>query len=71
VFIFTHNYWHLAVVEILLGNNRKAVEILNDKIYGSWVHPQNHVNVLLLLMYLNWAGVDILPLVLPELEASI
>ncbi|MEE9321161.1 MAG: hypothetical protein V3U76_11990 [Granulosicoccus sp.] len=59
-FMFTHNWWHLAVFSIAEGETQKALEIFDERCWG--VEPdysQDQIGAVSLLARLECAGVDV------------
>ena len=59
-FMFTHNWWHLALFEIAAGEGEAALATFDARVWG--VEPdysQDQVNAVSLLARLECAGVDV------------
>ena len=59
-FMFTHNWWHLALFEIAAGEAKAALATYDDRVWG--VEPdcsQDQINAVSLLARLECAGVDV------------
>jgi len=59
-FMFTHNWWHVALFEIANGDVTKALKIYDDRCWG--VQPeysQDQIGAVSLLARLEIAGVDV------------
>jgi tetratricopeptide (TPR) repeat protein len=59
-FMFTHNWWHLALFSIAEGQTQKALEIFDERCWG--VEPdysQDQIGAVSLLARLECAGVDV------------
>jgi hypothetical protein len=67
-FIYTHNFWHLSVIHLVDNETDEAIRILREELYGRWNHIINHINTIMLLMYLNHFGVDVMPLINEEVR---
>jgi len=59
-FMFTHNWWHLAVVMIDQGETDAILEFYDRNIWGVWKeYSQDQVGAVSLLARLELAGVDV------------
>ena len=59
-FMFTHNWWHLALFEIAAGEGEAALATFDARVWG--VEPdysQDQINAVSLLARLECAGVDV------------
>jgi len=59
-FMFTHNWWHLALFELAEGDATAALRTFDDRVWG--VQPdysQDQINAVSLLSRLECAGVDV------------
>lgn len=58
-FMLTHNWWHLALFEIELGNGAAAFELLRNRVWGvRKEHAQDQINAISLLARLELAGMQ-------------
>ena len=58
-FMLTHNWWHLALIELELGNRDLALAIYDQRVWGVRKgHAQDQINAISLLMRLDLRGVD-------------
>jgi tetratricopeptide (TPR) repeat protein len=58
-FMFTHNWWHLALFERELGNLSTALDLLRGRVWGVRKgHSQDQINAIALLARLDIDGVD-------------
>jgi tetratricopeptide (TPR) repeat protein len=58
-FMLTHNWWHLALFELDLGNRPAAFALLVDRIWGvRKEHSQDQINAISLLARLEIEGVS-------------
>ncbi len=58
-FMLTHNWWHLALIELDLGNRELALSIFDQRVWGVRKgHAQDQINAISLLMRLDLDGVD-------------
>lgn len=59
-FMLTHNWWHLALIELELGNRDKALAIFDQRVWGVRKgHAQDQINAISLLMRLELRGVNL------------
>ena len=57
-FMLTHNWWHLALCEIELGNPEAALNLFDERVWGIRKgHPQDQINAISLLARLEMHGV--------------
>lgn len=57
-FMLTHNWWHLALIELELGNRDLALAIYDRRVWGVRKgHTQDQINAISLLMRLELRGV--------------
>lgn len=59
-FMFTHNWWHLALFELATGGARTALKIYDEHCWG--IDPgysQDQVGAVSMLIHLEFAGVDV------------
>lgn len=58
-FMLTHNWWHLALFEIELGNAPIAFELLRSKVWGvRKEHAQDQINAISLMARLEMEGMQ-------------
>lgn len=58
-FMYTHNWWHLALFERELGNLPAALELLRGRVWGVRKgHSQDQINAIALLARLDIDGMD-------------
>lgn len=56
-FMLTHNWWHLALIELELGNKAAALQIFDEKVWGVRKgHAQDQINAISLLFRLEMQG---------------
>lgn len=56
-FMLTHNWWHLALIELELGNRDLALAIYDQRVWGVRKgHAQDQINAISLLMRLELRG---------------
>ena len=54
-FMVTHNWWHLALIELDLGNHSQALAIFDDHVWGVRKgHVQDQINAISLLVRLEF-----------------
>lgn len=59
-FIYTHNWWHTALLLLDLGDHRAALDLYDNRVWGYRKgHVQDQVNAVSLLARLELAGVDV------------
>ena len=59
-FMLTHNWWHLALLEIELGDEYAALALFDEHVWGVRKgHCQDQVNAISLLARLEMCGVDV------------
>ena len=75
-FMFTHNWWHLALFEIATGRSERALGVYDERCWGAAPgmpgYSQDQVGAVSLLARLECAGVDVGPrwaALAPHLEA--
>lgn len=57
--MLTHNWWHLALFEIELGNGPAALELLRNRVWGARKeHVQDQINAISLLARLEMEGIQ-------------
>jgi tetratricopeptide (TPR) repeat protein len=57
-FMLTHNWWHLALCEIELGNPEAALDLFDERVWGIRKgHAQDQINAISLLARLEMHGV--------------
>ncbi|MVZ96146.1 hypothetical protein EUU23_00325 [Sphingorhabdus sp. IMCC26285] len=57
-FMLTHNWWHLALIELELGNKAAALALFDDRVWGQRKgHAQDQINAISLLFRLEMQGV--------------
>lgn len=58
-FMQTHNWWHLALLELELGNPDGALALFDAQVWGvRKAHTQDQINAISLLVRLNLAGIE-------------
>lgn len=61
-FMRTHNFWHLALFRLELGEDAAALALYDDEVWGvDTGYSQDQVGAVSLLARLEWAGVDVGP----------
>lgn len=56
-FMFTHNWWHTAVLHIALGQPARALELFDERVWGvRKTHVQDQINAISLLSRLDMHG---------------
>ncbi|CAG9318463.1 unnamed protein product [Blepharisma stoltei] len=66
-FIYTHNWWHLAIFNVFLRNFGAAEEIFRTHVLGrNWWASVNVINSLAMLLYLDFFGRDVVGYLTPE-----
>ena len=59
-FMFTHNFWHLALFEIAAGETGAALRTFDERVWGvAPDYSQDQINAVSLLARLECAGVDV------------
>jgi len=59
-FMLTHNWWHLALFALELGDSEDALRLFDDHVWGvRKQHCQDQINAVSLLARLEMRGVDI------------
>lgn len=59
-FMLTHNWWHLALLEIELGNEHAALALFDEHVWGvRKAHCQDQMNAISLLARLEMCGVEV------------
>lgn len=57
-FMLTHNWWHLALIELELGNKVAALALFDARVWGQRKgHAQDQINAISLLFRLEMRGV--------------
>lgn len=57
-FMLTHNWWHLALIELELGNKAAALTLFDQRVWGQRKgHAQDQINAISLLFRLEMQGV--------------
>ena len=57
-FMLTHNWWHLALIELELGNKAAALALFDERVWGERKgHAQDQINAISLLFRLEMQGV--------------
>lgn len=57
-FMLTHNWWHLALIELELGNDVAALKLFDERVWGQRKgHAQDQINAISLLCRLEMQGV--------------
>lgn len=57
-FMLTHNWWHLALIELELGNKAAALALFDARVWGLRKgHAQDQINAISLLFRLEMLGV--------------
>jgi tetratricopeptide (TPR) repeat protein len=58
-FMLTHNWWHLALCDLELGNPTGALEMFDERVWGVRKgHAQDQINAISLLARLEMQGVE-------------
>ena len=58
-FMLTHNWWHMALFSLSLGDEARALHVFDERVWGVRKgHCQDQVNAISLLARLEMAGVD-------------
>jgi tetratricopeptide (TPR) repeat protein len=58
-FMLTHNWWHLALIELELGNHKTALAIFDEHVWGVRKgHVQDQLNAIALLARLEMQDVE-------------
>jgi len=59
-FMLTHNWWHLALNVIAMGELDQALELYDDHVWGVWKeYSQDQIGAVSLLLRLELAGQDV------------
>ncbi|MEO1190668.1 MAG: tetratricopeptide repeat protein [Pseudomonadota bacterium] len=59
-FMVTHNWWHLALNYIALGETQKVLNLYDQQVWGVWKeYSQDQIGAVSLLLRLELAGVDV------------
>ncbi len=59
-FMYTHNWWHLALFHIDRDETQTALDLLDKRVWGVWKEfSQDQVNAISLLARLELRGVDV------------
>lgn len=59
-FMLTHNWWHLALIELQLGNEAAALALFDEKVWGERKgHAQDQINAISLLFRMEMQGVSV------------
>lgn len=59
-FIYTHNWWHTALLLLDMGDHNAALDLYDNRVWGYRKgHVQDQVNAVSLLARLELAGVDV------------
>ncbi len=59
-FMRTHNFWHLALFQLELGDDAAALALYDREVWGvDTGYSQDQVGAVSLLARLEWAGVDV------------
>jgi hypothetical protein len=59
-FMYTHNWWHLALFYLDKENFAKVLELYDNRVWGAWKeYSQDQVNAISLLWRLELAGADV------------
>ncbi len=59
-FIYTHNWWHTALLLLDLGDHAAALDLYDNRVWGYRKgHVQDQVNAVSLLARLELAGIDV------------
>lgn len=57
-FMLTHNWWHLALIELELGNKAAALALFDERVWGQRKgHAQDQINAISLLFRMEMQGV--------------
>lgn len=60
VFIREHNWWHVGLFQLALGDTDKALEIFDARLWGEWPEfPQEQIGAVSMLWRLELRGVDV------------
>lgn len=60
VFIRDHNWWHVALCRLGLGDNAGAVSVYDARLWGAWPEfPQEQIGAVSMLWRLELRGVDV------------
>ena len=58
-FIREHNWWHMALFHLALGDHAKVLEIFDTKLWGEWPEfPQEQIGAASMLWRLELKGLD-------------
>ncbi len=59
VFIREHNWWHLALFYLQLGNHNRVLEIYDQHLWGEWPEfPQEQIGAASMLWRMKLSGID-------------
>ena len=59
-FMRTHNWWHLALFHLELGDDARALQLYDEQVWGvEKSYPQDQIGAVSLLARLELAGVDV------------
>lgn len=59
-FMLTHNWWHLALIELELGNKTAALALFDERVWGERKgHAQDQINAISLLFRMEMQGVQL------------
>ncbi len=59
VFIREHNWWHLALFHLHLGNQDRVLEIYDQHLWGEWPEfPQEQIGAASMLWRMKLSGID-------------
>jgi len=60
VFIRGHNWWHAALFRLALDQEKEALAIFDDRLWGVWPEfPQEQINAVSMLWRLEMRGADV------------
>ncbi|MEL6370429.1 MAG: tetratricopeptide repeat protein [Pseudomonadota bacterium] len=60
VFIRDHNWWHVALFHLSLGDVSRVLEVFDERLWGAWPEfPQEQIGAVSLLWRLDLRGVDV------------
>ena len=57
----------MGIIYAIQGDTDRAIKILHDKLYGQWNHVISHINIILMLMYLENFGINVAEHIKPEI----
>ncbi|MBD9676589.1 tetratricopeptide repeat protein [Pseudomonas sp. PDM18] len=61
-FMYTHNWWHLALFHLARGNQQRVLEIYDRHVWGIFPeYSQDQIGAVSLLARLEFAGIDVGP----------